>query len=196
MSRANSSGPSRPGRTGVTAGPELCVELGVGTQRLDFTQFYERFKDECLVTVLVSVGDQDTARELVAEAFARAWASWRKVSEHPAPQAWVVRTALNTGISRWRRRRREVTVADPAMILDSPTESQPSRGVDPVIMQALMRLPARQRQVVALRLFLDLDTTRSAEVLDIAPGTVQAHLGRAIATLREELSRALHEECL
>ena len=54
-------------------------------------------------------------------------------------------------------------------------------------MAALMRLPTRQRQVVALRLFLDLDTDRSAEVLGIAPGTVQAHLGRAIAALRKDL---------
>ena len=50
-----------------------------------------------------------------------------------------------------------------------------------------MRLPARQRQVVALRLVLDLDTGRTAEVLGIAPGTVMAHMGRAIAALREDL---------
>src|SRR6266487_5400647 len=60
-------------------------------------------------------------------------------------------------------------------------------SVDPRIMAALMRLPTRQRQVVALRLFLDLDTDRSAEVLGIAPGTVEAHLGRAIAALRKDL---------
>jgi RNA polymerase sigma-70 factor (ECF subfamily) len=54
-------------------------------------------------------------------------------------------------------------------------------------MAALLRLSARQRQVVALRLFLDLDTDRTAEVLGIAPGTVQAHMGRAIAALRDEL---------
>ena len=36
-----------------------------------------------------------------------------------------------------------------------------------------MRLPVRQRQVVALRLFLDLDTARTAEVLSIAPSTVK-----------------------
>ena len=89
--------------TQVTASARLCVELGVGTPQLDFAEFYRRFKDECLLTVLVSVGDQDTARELVAEAFARAWASWQKVAKHPAPEAWVVRTALNAGISRWRR---------------------------------------------------------------------------------------------
>jgi DNA-directed RNA polymerase specialized sigma24 family protein len=50
-----------------------------------------------------------------------------------------------------------------------------------------MRLPGRQRQVVALRLFLDLDTGRTAEVLGVAPGTVQAHMGRAMAALRADL---------
>jgi hypothetical protein len=43
----------------------------VGNQRLDFAEFYRESKDECLFTVLVSVGDRDTAQELVAEAFAR-----------------------------------------------------------------------------------------------------------------------------
>jgi DNA-directed RNA polymerase specialized sigma24 family protein len=41
--------------------------------------------------------------------------------------------------------------------------------------------------VVALRLFLDLDTAGTARVLGIAPGTVQAHLGRAMAALRDDL---------
>jgi len=149
------------------------------------------------MTVLVSVGDHDTAQELVAEAFARAWASWSKVSEHPAPEAWVVRTALNAGISRWRRRHREVPVADTSSLaarlaLVAPVPS----GIDPVLLTALMRLPARQREVIALRLFLDLDTAGTAEVLAIAPGTVQAHLGRAIASLRRDLNRHLDKESL
>lgn len=54
-------------------------------------------------------------------------------------------------------------------------------------MAALLRLPARQRQVVALRLLLDLDTAGTGQVLGIAPGTVQAHLGRAMAALRADL---------
>jgi len=68
--------------------------MGVGSQRLDFAEFYRRSKDECLFTVLVSVGDRDTAQELVDEAFARAWASWRTVSRHPAwPERWPWRRA-------------------------------------------------------------------------------------------------------
>lgn len=160
----------------------------MGTPPLDFAEFYRRSADECLRAVLVSVGDLDTAQDLVNEAFARAWASWRTVSRHPAPRAWVVRTALNTHISRWRRRRREISVPDPATVADPPAAGGAGGGrIDPRIMAALMRLPARQRQVVALRLILDLDTGRTAEALGIAPGTVMAHLGRALAALREDL---------
>src|ERR1700733_1242290 len=162
--------------------------MGVGAQRLDFAEFYRGSKDECLFAVLVSVGDQDTAQDLVAEAFARAWASWRTVSKHPAPAAWVVRTALNANVSRWRRRRREVVIPDPRLVGDlAAADGGADSSVDPRIMAALMRLPARQRQVVALRLLLDLDTNGTARALGIAPGTVQAHLGRALASLRDDL---------
>jgi DNA-directed RNA polymerase specialized sigma24 family protein len=54
-------------------------------------------------------------------------------------------------------------------------------------MAALLRLPARQRQVVALRVFLDLDTDRTAAVLGVAPSTVKAHLSRALGALRDDL---------
>ena len=164
-------------------------------QRPDFGEFYREVKDECLFAVLVSVGDRDTAQDLVAEAFARAWASWPAVSRHPAPVAWVIRTALNAGVSRWRRRRREVPVPDLALVADRPAAGGASGDcVDPGIMAALLRLPARQRQVVALRLVLDLDTEHTAHVLGIAPGTVQAHLGRAMAALRDDLIPAWQEE--
>ncbi len=157
----------------------------MGSQRRDFAEFYRESCDDCLRTVLVSVGDRDTAQDLVDEAFARAFASWRTVSGHPVPAAWVVRTALNANISRWRRRR-EMPVPDPGLVADpAAAAGATDRSVDPRIMAALMRLPARQRQVVALRLFLDLDTARTAEVLGIAPSTVKAHLARALAALRD-----------
>ena len=159
----------------------------MATQRLDFAEFYRRSADDCLRAVLVSVGDQDKAKDLVDEAFARAFASWRAVSRHPAPAAWVVRTALNANISWWRRRRREVSVPDPGMVAEPAMAECTDSPVDPRIMAALMRLPARQRQVIAMRLFLDLDTARTAEVLGVSPSTVKAHLARAIASLRDDL---------
>jgi RNA polymerase sigma-70 factor (sigma-E family) len=161
-----------------------------------FATFYEATRDDCLRAVFASVGDRQSAEDLVAEAFARAWAQWRTVSRHPAPQAWVVRTALNTRVSWWRRRKREVTLPEPAA--EQAGELAGDGGLDSAVdrelMAVLLKLPARQRQVVALRLFLDLDTTRTAQALGIAPGTVTAHLARAIATLREEFSPSIHEE--
>ena len=158
----------------------------MGTQRPDFAEFYRQSKDACLISVLVNVGDRDVAQDLVDEAFARAWASWRSVSRHPAPAAWVVRTALNAGISRWRRRRREIALPDPASVAD-PAPGTSDSAPDPRITAALIRLPARQRQVVTLRLLLDLDTSRTAEMLGISPSAVKAHLARALAVLRADL---------
>jgi RNA polymerase sigma-70 factor (sigma-E family) len=165
-----------------------------------FTAFYEATRNDCLRAVYASVGDRQAAEDLVAEAFARAWARWPAVSRHPAPQAWVVRTALNARVSWWRRRRREVTLADP--VTEPPagscTKAAGEGGLDGTVdrelMAVLLRLPVRQRQVVALRLFLDLDTASTAQVLGIAPGTVTAHLARAIAVLREQFSPTIHEE--
>jgi RNA polymerase sigma-70 factor (ECF subfamily) len=167
----------------------------VRTQRPDFAEFYRRSRDGCLRAVLVSIGDQDTAEELVAEAFARACASWRTVSRHPTTAAWVVRTALNANISRWRRRHREVLVAEPGVIADLPAaDGAAGSSIEPRIKAALWRLPVRQRQVVALRLLLDLDTARTAEVLGITPNTVKAHMAQALAALRRDLQPELEQE--
>lgn len=160
-----------------------------------FAEFYGEARDDCLRAVYASIGDRQAAEELVAEAFARAWAHWSVVSRHPAPRAWVVRTALNTRVSWWRRRRREVPFPD----IVHEDAFQPAGGglegvVDRELLAVLLRLPPRQRQVIALRLFLDLDTEQTARTLGIAPGTVTAHLTRAIATLRAEFVPTLDQE--
>jgi RNA polymerase sigma-70 factor (sigma-E family) len=156
----------------------------VGERRsVEFEEFYDANRDACLRAVLASTADQRVAEDLVAEAFARAWMCWPKVRRHPAPRAWVVRTALNTGVSRWRKQRREQPLADE----DIATPETGSDSLENSVLAALRQLPQRQREVVALRVFLDLDTAETAAALGVAPGTVTAHLSRAIATLRHEL---------
>jgi len=175
----------RPGscaRAGKWIGA-LAREQGVRQDQAEFARFYQLQRDACLRAVLAVAGDRHAAEELVADAFAKAWASWRKVSRHPAPAAWVVRTALNTRVSWWRRSRREVALDSHDATVPEP-EMTPETGMDAGLMAALRRLPERQREVIALRVFLDLDTDTTARVLGIAPGTVTAHLARAVATLR------------
>jgi RNA polymerase sigma factor (sigma-70 family) len=52
---------------------------------------------------------------------------------------------------------------------------------------ALRRLPVRQRQVIALRLLLDLDTATTSEMLGMSNGTVATHLHRGITALRRDI---------
>ena len=92
----------------------------VGHEQAQFAEFYRVHRAACLKAVVAGTGDRQGAEDLVAEAFTRAWMSWRKVSRHPAPQAWVVRTALNVRVSAWRRRRREVTLADEHDVVIGP----------------------------------------------------------------------------
>lgn len=154
---------------------------GVEEDRREFARFYATARDDCLRIVLISVGDRPLAEDLVAEAFTRAWMGWRKVRQHPAPQAWIVRTALNAHVSWWRRRRREepLTGQDEASAAQHP-------ALDSSLTAALRRLPVRQRQVIALRLLLDLDTATTARMLGMPSGTVASHLHRGLAALRRD----------
>lgn len=158
-------------------------KAGVAQERLDFAEFYATSRDACLRAVTATVADRRLAEDLVAEAFARAWSSWSKVSRHPAPRAWVVRTALNTRVSWWRKHRREVALAGH----DTAAPDDHADQLDRTVIAALRRLPVRQREVIVLRVLLDLDTERTAKELGIAPGTVMAHLSRAVAALRRDL---------
>ena len=150
-----------------------------------FAEFFQESWDPCLRAVAASTGDMLLAEDQVAEAFARAWVSWRKVSRHPAPRAWVVRTALNAGASWWRRRGGELPLADHDLAAPASRET----GLDGALLTALRQLPARQREVIVLRVFLNLDIQTTARQLAIAPGTVRAHLSRAVTTLRNELAQ-------
>jgi len=162
----------------------------VSNEQTEFAEFFRASWEPCLRAVVAVVGSSPPAEDQVAEAFARAWVSWRKVRRHPAPQAWVVRTALNTGASWWRRRRRELPLADH----DVTALGDLGGGLDTTLLTALWRLPPRQREVIALRIFLDLDTDTIARQLGIEAGTVRMHLSRGVTALRHELTSTKNME--
>jgi RNA polymerase sigma-70 factor (sigma-E family) len=156
----------------------------VSNDQSEFAEFFRASWEPCLRAVLTVVGNPQLAEDQVAEAFEKAWTSWRKVRRHPAPRAWVVRTALNTGASWWRRRSRELPLADH----DLTASGDLGDGLDASLQTALRRLSPRQREVIALRIFLDLDTDTIARQLGIEAGTVRMHLSRGVTALRRELT--------
>ncbi|WP_203924884.1 SigE family RNA polymerase sigma factor [Rugosimonospora africana] len=155
----------------------------VERDRCEFAEFYAAAADDCLRVVVLVVGNRQLAEDLVAEAFTKAWLSWRKVHQLDEPRAWVVRVALNSHVSWWRRHRREVALGDH----DRATTGTEPHGLDSALMAALRRLPVRQREVVTLRLLLDMDTATTARTLGMPTGTVASHLHRALAALRREI---------
>jgi len=55
-------------------------------------------------------------------------------------------------------------------------------------------LPTRQRAVLVLRYYCDLDVEHSAEVLGCSPGTVKSQTARALASLRRQLEASANTE--
>jgi DNA-directed RNA polymerase specialized sigma24 family protein len=152
------------------------------TERSDaFESFFaSTYKDVYRAVVLVT-RDRVAAEDAVANAYLKAVERWDAVSVHANPLAWVVRVALNDSVSAWRRLRNLVPLAVESAALLAPA------GRDPDLIRAVAALPLLQRQVVALRILVGLDTEGTASALGIAPGTVTAHLHRALGGLRERL---------
>ena len=130
----------------------------------EFAEFYAAAWGDCLRIVMVSVADRPLAEDLVAEAFTKAWASWPRVRGLAEPRAWVIRSAMNARVSWWRRRRREVALGSQ----DTIAAAGQDLALDRSLVAAVRRLPIRQREVIALRLLLDLDTSTTAEMLGMS----------------------------
>lgn len=145
-----------------------------------FSAFYREARPSCVRATVVTVCDIDRAEEYVDEAFALAYERWRRVRRHPNPQGWIVRTAVNLSRKQWHRRNREDDLTPPASLVPPPMEP-----MDEKILDALLALPERQREVIAHRIVLQASTKEAAEALDIAPSTVTVHLHRAMRALRE-----------
>ena len=131
-------------------------------------------------------GDRHRAEDLVQDTLERVCLRWRRVSAADQPDAYVRKMLVNQHLSWWRRKRnREVAV--PA-VTEAPVPD-PSTAVDDrdQIWKLLAELPNRQRAVLALRFYADLDDAGIAELLGCSPGTVRSHASRALALLRERL---------
>jgi RNA polymerase sigma-70 factor (sigma-E family) len=135
-------------------------------------------------------GDQGHAEDVAQAAFARAYASWPRVSRSGNPDAYVRQIAINENRNRFRKHR--VT----ERLTDSPPESgtvevawsDTTRHLDDrsALIAALQRLGPRQRAVVVLRYWMDLTEHETATALNCTVGTVKSQASRALATLRQD----------
>lgn len=119
-----------------------------------------------------TTGGWAEAEDLAQDAFLAAYRDWGKVSRYERPNAFVRRVVANRSVSGVRRRVREAA----AVRRLGHGEAIDTEGADPAFWAAVRRLPMRQRHVVALHYLEDRSIRDIAAVLDIAEGTVKAHL--------------------
>lgn len=129
--------------------------------------------------------DHHRADDLVQEILAKAFTRWRRIARADDPDAYVRRMLIN-GHRSWYRRRsnREVVVAD--FPDRAGAHDLGSVAVERDAMwRSITALPPRQRVIVVLRYYEDMDDAEIARLLDCSPVTVRVHAMRALAALRE-----------
>ena len=132
-------------------------------------------------------GDEHRAEDLVQDVLARAYLRWDRITRADEPDVYVRQAIVNAARSWWRRRsNRERPVDEP---LDGVAAGEvDTQAVErDALWRRIRRLPQRQREVLVLRYYEDLDDATIAEILGCSPVTVRSHAMRALNTLRGHL---------
>ena len=141
------------------------------------TLYRERLGDFTRVATAI-VGDEDAGRDAVQDAFATAVRKRRRFRGDGSLEAWVWPIIVNA--ARDARRRRSRYRRD----VPEPTVARAEKLGLP-----LHRLTERQREVVFLHYYADLDYAAIAAALGISQGTVGATLSASREVLREALTQ-------
>ena len=131
------------------------------------------------------VGDAETAEEVVQDSFVAMHGRWQSLREPHLALAYLRQTVVNRSRSVLRHRGVQARhVEQPpgdVPAADGPAVAHERRRI---VLDALQQLSERQREVLALRYYLDLDEAAIAEHLGISRGAVKSHASRGAAALR------------
>jgi RNA polymerase sigma-70 factor (sigma-E family) len=137
---------------------------------------------------LMLVGDQSTAEDVVQDAFLGLYRAWDRVRDPDAVLGYL-RTAVVNGarsVHRSRGRARLLGVQH-----DPPVWSAEAAVMDGedrrAVLAAIAALPQRQREVLALKYYLDLSERDVAAIMQVSRGTVASAGSRALAALARRL---------
>ena len=176
---------------------------GVGViEGVTFEQFAVARLPSLLRYAVVLTGDRDLAQDVVQEVLARAQVRWRRVSEADSPEAYVRRMVLNEYLS-WRRSwaARNVHAAGEKLVdIGDARGGVRDHAHDVVEADALWNrlatLGRKQRAVLVLRYYEQLDDESIADLIGCSPATVRSHASRALKTLRltSESQHRIHAE--
>jgi RNA polymerase sigma factor (sigma-70 family) len=157
------------------------MRLGVSLEAIE--ALYRTRAADYFWFALAKTADPERARDAVQDGFAHAIRSRATFREAGSLEAWVARCVINAAHDL--NRAVSHAPAEPHDVAaDSVIESDAGATV---VREAVQRLPARQRDALYLRYYLDLDYRAIADVLDVEVGTVSATLHAARNSLRDAL---------
>jgi len=136
----------------------------------------------------VLVDDVGTAEEVVQDCFVAMHAAWRRLHDSDKALHYLRRAVMNRSRSVLRHR----IVVDRHMPSREPDMPSAEQGAITMIERAavasaLRKLPAKQREALVLRFYLDLSELEVASAMRISPGTVKRHTSRGKSALRSIL---------
>jgi RNA polymerase sigma-70 factor, ECF subfamily len=157
------------------------------TREMTFTQAAESHLDDVYGYLSWFTGDREAAEELTGETFERALRLWHRFDpQRGSARTWLCQVARTVALDHFRsekrRVRREQLAASPERI-----DVRFAEGLSPDLEAALGGLTAGEREVVALRVVLDLDAGSASRILGISPTNCTTRLNRALKKLEEAL---------
>jgi RNA polymerase sigma-70 factor (sigma-E family) len=163
------------------------VHVDEATER-DFTEFVAQRTHALFRVAYALTGDQHAAEDLLQNALAKAAMRWSRVEGDG--EAYVKRILYRDCVSvwRWRSRRRETLMAT---LPDLSAHADVDPDLRMLLIDALRRLPPRQRAVLVLRYLDDMSEKQVAELLGCSPGTVGSQASRALDKLRRTVGPLL-----
>jgi RNA polymerase sigma-70 factor (ECF subfamily) len=156
---------------------------GAGAEALE--ELYREGFESFLRVATAICGDPDLGRDAVQEGFARALAGRSAFRRQGPLGAWVWRVVVNSARNTAARRPPTHELDEAAVAAPEPERD---RVRDARVRRAVAALPERQRLVLFLRYYADLEYAAIGRIVGIRTGTVSATLHAAHASLRASLS--------
>jgi RNA polymerase sigma-70 factor (sigma-E family) len=136
---------------------------------------------------LLLTGDRATAEDVVQDAFLGLHRHWDEVRDPDRLLAYLRTAVVNGSRSRHRRRLTALRLRPEPLALVQSAEASALAGEDRrVLLAAVGALPRRQREVLALKYFVDLGEQDIAAMLGISRGAVASTASRALAALARQ----------
>jgi RNA polymerase sigma-70 factor (sigma-E family) len=163
-------------------------------EREDFDTFVRARSKPLLQAAWLLTGDWQLAEDLLQTALVKVYLSWGRIRRDGNADAYARRVLVTSYVTSWRRRwRGEVATG---ALPDQPAwrDDFASTDLRHAVVDALQRLPRRQRAVVVLRYYCDLSERDVAEALGCSEGTVKSQAAKGLAALRRSgLAASIHE---